>query len=180
MVVTQLLMKLWMRSRKQSMHIIWNISSSVVCMCGYTKPSKSLHPVFKIEAFNVLQTQCGLSKYTSLKTIHNNVLWDWLYSTEYLSHSHWNVGIFRWNMHGAATSKTCLFCECWLQCSRLKSSMPFKHDMALQNIHLSKQSFKIQPQIENEDGTRSPQYNMPAIRTNKRRALSLQEMELDG
>ena len=37
----------------------------------------------------------------------------------------------------------------------------------------------MQPQIENDDFTRSPQYNMPATRTNKRRALSLQEVELD-
>ena len=39
------------------------------------------------------------------------------------------------------------------QCSRLKSSMPFKPDLALQNIPLSKQPFKTQPQIENEDVT---------------------------
>jgi hypothetical protein len=38
------------------------------------------------------------------------------------------------------------------QCSRLKSSMPFKHDVALQNIPLPKQPFKMQPsQIESED-----------------------------
>ena len=42
-------------------------------------------------------------------------------------------------------------------------------------------SFKTtQPKIENEDVTWSPQYNMPATRTNKRRALSLQTIELDG
>ena len=35
----------------------------------------------------------------------------------------------------------------WTQCSRLKSSMPFK----LQKILLAKQPFKTQPQIENED-----------------------------
>ena len=34
--------------------------------------------------------------------------------------------------------------------------------------------FKTQPQIENEVVTWSPQYNLPATRTNKRRALSLQ------
>ena len=45
---------------------------------------------------------------------------------------------------------------------------------------LSKQPFKTQPQIENEDLARSPQYNLHAIRTNKRRALSLQEVESDG
>src|ERR1700738_4496830 len=64
------------------------------------------------------------------------------------------------------------------QCSRLKSSMPFKRDLALQNIPLSKQPFKTQPQIENEDVTRSPQYNLPATITTKRRALSLQETQL--
>ena len=58
--------------------------------------------------------------------------------------------------------------------------MPFKRDLALQNIPLSKQPFKTQPQIENEDITGSPQYNIPTTRTNKRRALSLHEMELDG
>ena len=64
-------------------------------------------------------------------------------------------------------------------CSRLKSSMPFKRDLAIRNIHVSKQPFEMQPQIENEDITRSPQYNMAITRTNKRRALSLQELELD-
>ena len=58
--------------------------------------------------------------------------------------------------------------------------MPFKRDLALQNIPLSKQPFKMQHQIENEDVTWSPQYNLPATRTNKCRALSLQEGELDG
>ena len=66
------------------------------------------------------------------------------------------------------------------QCSRLKSSMPFKRDLCLQNIPLSKQAFKVQPQIETWDVTWSPQYNLHAIRTNKRRALPLQEVELDG
>ena len=51
---------------------------------------------------------------------------------------------------------------------------------ALQNISLSKLPFKTQPQIENEAVTWSPQYNMLATRTNKCRALSLQEVELDG
>ena len=36
------------------------------------------------------------------------------------------------------------------QCSQLKSSMPCKRDLALQNIPLSKQPFETQPQIENE------------------------------
>ena len=39
------------------------------------------------------------------------------------------------------------------QHSSMKSSMPFKHDLARQNIPLSKQPFKMQPQIENEDVT---------------------------
>jgi hypothetical protein len=58
--------------------------------------------------------------------------------------------------------------------------MPFKRDLALQNIPLSKQPFKTQPQIENQDVTWSPQYSMSTTRANKRRALSLQEVELDG
>jgi hypothetical protein len=58
--------------------------------------------------------------------------------------------------------------------------MPFKLDLALQNIPLSKQPFKTEPQIEKEDITWSPQYNPPTTRTNKCRALSLQEVELDG
>ena len=58
--------------------------------------------------------------------------------------------------------------------------MPFKHDLALRNIPLSKQPFKTQPQIENEDVTWSAQYNLPASRTNTRRVLSLQEVALDG
>ena len=39
------------------------------------------------------------------------------------------------------------------QCSRLKSSMPFRCNLALQNIPPSKQPFKMQPQIKNEDVT---------------------------
>ena len=58
--------------------------------------------------------------------------------------------------------------------------MPFQRDLALQNIPLSKQPFKTQPQIENEDVTWSPQYNLHATRINKRRALPLQIVELDG
>ena len=34
--------------------------------------------------------------------------------------------------------------------------MPFKCDLALQSIPLSKQPFEMQPQIENEDVTWSP------------------------
>ena len=63
---------------------------------------------------------------------------------------------------------------------RWKPSMPFKRDLAFQNIPLSKQPFITQPQIENEDVTWSPWYNMPATRTNERRVLSLPEVELDG
>ena len=48
--------------------------------------------------------------------------------------------------------------------------MPFKSDLALQNIPLSRQPFKIY----------LSQYNLPITRTNKCRTLSLQEMELDG
>ena len=58
--------------------------------------------------------------------------------------------------------------------------MHFKHDLALQNMPLSKQPFKTQLQIENEDVTWSPQYSMSATKINKRRASSLQELELDG
>ena len=38
----------------------------------------------------------------------------------------------------------------------------------------------MQLQIENEDVTWSPQYTLSNTRTNKRKALSLQEVELDG
>ena len=38
----------------------------------------------------------------------------------------------------------------------------------------------MQPQIENEDITGNPLCNLPATRANKRRASSLQEVELDG
>jgi hypothetical protein len=57
--------------------------------------------------------------------------------------------------------------------------MPFKRDLALQNIPLSKQPSKMQPQIEIEDVAWSPQYNLPTTRTNKCRALSSQEVKLD-
>ena len=68
-----------------------------------------------------------------------------------------------------------------MQCWRSKSSMAFKRDLALQNIPLSKQQpFKTQPQVQNEDVPWSPQYHLPATRTNKRRTFSLQEVELDG
>ena len=66
------------------------------------------------------------------------------------------------------------------KCSRLKSSLPFKRNLSLQSIPLSKRPFKTQPRIENEDVTWSPQYNLPATRTNECKALSLQEVELYG
>ena len=65
--------------------------------------------------------------------------------------------------------------------SRLKSSMPLSNAIWPFKIYLSQNNpSKTQPQIENEDVTWSPQYNMLVTRTNKRRALSLQEVELDG
>ena len=64
------------------------------------------------------------------------------------------------------------------QCSRLKSSNAI---WPLQNIPISKQPYNMQPRIENEDVTWSPQNTLLDTRTNKRRALSLiQEVELDG
>jgi hypothetical protein len=39
------------------------------------------------------------------------------------------------------------------QWSRLKSSMPFKRDLAFKYIPLSKEPFQTQPQLENEDIT---------------------------
>ena len=56
-------------------------------------------------------------------------------------------------------------------CSRLKFSMSFKRDSHLQNIPLSKQPFKMQPQSENEGVTWSHHYNLPVARTNKCRAF---------
>jgi hypothetical protein len=59
-----------------------------------------------------------------------------------------------------------------LQCPS-NSIWPFK-------IYLIQNSLlKRNPQLENEDVTWSPRYNMPVPRTNKRRALSAQEVELD-
>ena len=49
-----------------------------------------------------------------------------------------------------------------------------------QIIPLSKHPFATRPRIENDDVTWSPWYNLPVTRTNKRRALSLPEVELDG
>jgi hypothetical protein len=50
----------------------------------------------------------------------------------------------------------------------------------LQNIPLSQQLFETKPQIENQDVTWDSQYNPPATRTNKRRALSQKEVKVDG
>ena len=48
-------------------------------------------------------------------------------------------------------------------------------------IYLSQNNpSKCNPRLKNEDVTWSPQYNLPTTRTNKRRALSLREVELDG
>ena len=46
--------------------------------------------------------------------------------------------------------------------------------------HSQNNPSKCSPELKNEDVTWSPQYNLPTTRTNKRRALSLQEVELDG
>jgi hypothetical protein len=51
--------------------------------------------------------------------------------------------------------------------------MQFRN-VACQNIPLSKQPFKTQPQFGNEDITQSPQYNLLGTRINERRASSLQ------
>ena len=53
----------------------------------------------------------------------------------------------------------------WCWCSRLRSLVPFKWDLALHDIPLSKQAFKAQSHIENEDVTWSPQRNLPGTRT---------------
>ncbi len=58
--------------------------------------------------------------------------------------------------------------------------MPFKRDLALQNMPLSKQPFKTQPHVEDERRHLSRQYDIPATRTNKRMALSWHEVALDG
>ena len=47
-------------------------------------------------------------------------------------------------------------------------------------LPLLRQPFKTQPQIENEDVIWNPQYNLPATKINQCKALSLQEVELDG
>jgi hypothetical protein len=57
--------------------------------------------------------------------------------------------------------------------------VPFRHELVLQSIPLSKQPFKTQLQIENEDVTWSPRYPLLTTRTDMRMALSLQEVESD-
>ena len=57
--------------------------------------------------------------------------------------------------------------------------MPLNCDLALHNIPLLKQPFKMQPHIENEDVTWSPQYTLPATRTNKHTALSIQKVQFE-
>ena len=105
----------------------------------------------------------GHSIATWLKLCYRMFVWSWL------------------SLHGEiwadATSRVGI-CRSTNQCSRLKS--PFKRDLALQNIRFSKQPFSMQPQIENEDITWSPQYNMSVTTTKQRKALLLQEVELDG
>ena len=61
--------------------------------------------------------------------------------------------------------------------------MPFNCDLALQNIPLPKQPFKTQPQIENEGVTLLEVLDIicpPQEPTSVGRALSLQEVELNG
>jgi hypothetical protein len=58
--------------------------------------------------------------------------------------------------------------------------MPFKCDLALRNIPLSKQPFQNATLNWNEDVIWSLQCTLPTTITNKCRALSLQEVELDG
>ena len=60
--------------------------------------------------------------------------------------------------------------------------MPFKRDMVLQNIPLSKHPFRTQSQIENEDVTWSSRYDMHVTRTKQQAKgiITLQEVELGG
>ena len=60
-----------------------------------------------------------------------------------------------------------------LQCPS-NTIWPFKYTSLKTTLH------KSQPLIENEDITWSPKYNLPTTRSNKRTALSLQEVESDG
>ena len=70
------------------------------------------------------------------------------------------IDIFTWH-HSLGFSRFQLHED---QCSRSKSSMLFKHDLALQNIlYLSQNnSPKRKPKLK------SPQYNLPATRTHKK------------
>ena len=54
-----------------------------------------------------------------------------------------------------------------------KIEVLIKRSVALQNIPLSKQPLKTQSQIEIEDITLNPQYNLPTTRTNIVGYLSL-------
>ena len=56
--------------------------------------------------------------------------------------------------------------------------MPFKRYLALQNTPRSKQPFKTQPKLKMKMSPDILNNYIPAARTNKRRALSLQEVEL--
>ena len=67
------------------------------------------------------------------------------------------------------------------QYSRLKSSMPFKRDLALQIYTSLKTTLQRRnSKLKNEDVIRTFRCNMPVTRTNKRMALSLQEVEFHG
>ena len=80
----------------------------------------------------------------------------------------------------SGTSFLVVGCSTLNQCPSLKSSMAFKCDLDLQNIPLSKQPLKMQPHIKNENITWSSQYNLTGARTNKCKALLIQEVGLDG
>ena len=50
-------------------------------------------------------------------------------------------------------------------CSRSKSPMPFKRDLALQNIPFSKQPFKMQPRLENKTSLEVSNIICPLVHT---------------
>ena len=66
------------------------------------------------------------------------------------------------------------------QCSRLKSSMPFKCDLALRNIPSENNSTKRNPKLKMKTSLEVLNINLFATGTNKRMELSLQEVGLDG
>ena len=73
------------------------------------------------------------------------------------------------------------FMMCGDQCSRLKLSLPFKCDLALQNIPFSQNNpSKRNPKLKMKTSLEVLDLICPPTRTNKRMALSLQEVELDG